>query len=219
MKKLSTIIIVSSMLSIPAVAEESYLDSFAGSSNNSSSSSLYLTGAIGFAKSTNKMSVIGVTESKKTTPLIFSIGAGYNMGDNLRADVTLNISSTKDVNKNFKNGNNSADLKGEFGHSSLFLNGYYDISGLSFGVTPYVTLGLGFARNTSDIAIGVKEKDSSKISFAYNLGFGATGKITDSLNWDAGYRFVDLGKGKSGAGLESVKFKQHMFLAGLRFSM
>ncbi|MCL2673005.1 MAG: porin family protein [Alphaproteobacteria bacterium] len=111
---------------------------------------------------------------------------------------------------------------------TLFMNAYYDIdTGTKF--TPYVGagIGMGFVR-----AKGLYEWMSShptssktKTNFAWNLGLGMGYKIADNLALDIGYRFVDLGKAKSGLGdfgggashnTETNRIYQHQFMVGTR---
>lgn len=121
---------------------------------------------------------------------------------------------------------------------ALMLNGYYDVTKLSSYVTPYVGLGLGVARNeiseekrfsTDTGSLVNKVEGTNKNKFAYNVMLGTKIHATDSVFFDLGYKYINLGKlegskvvtSNNGSkvtgtvGNLSGHNKQHMFMFGL----
>jgi len=101
---------------------------------------------------------------------------------------------------------------GDFSSIVALINGYADLGTWS-GVTPYVGAGIGFARNTlsglSTVAVNTPDgvsttpsggfaADHSQWNFAWALMAGLSFDVTQNLKLDLGYRYLDLGKFKSG---------------------
>jgi opacity protein-like surface antigen len=101
-----------------------------------------------------------------------------------------------------------------------FANMYYDLApGGSF--SPYVGGGIGLARNTVDFQpSNVNVGKGSDTNLAFQVGAGATYKISPSFELFGQYNYRDLGKSKFAltllpADLE-VKTKQSLFSLGVR---
>ena len=85
---------------------------------------------------------------------------------------------------------------------SLLVNGYYDIQTGS-ALHPYINLGIGTSR------LEIKSVDSkTDYKFSWGGGAGMSYDLTQSVSFDLGYRFLDLGK----------QIKSNEFYGGLRFA-
>ncbi|MGB4191940.1 MAG: outer membrane beta-barrel protein [Rickettsiales bacterium] len=78
--------------------------------------------------------------------------------------------------------------------------------------TPYVTAGIGYAKNTfktreTVYSSNYYSSEDSTNNFAYKLGLGTKISLTESFDLDFRYQFMDLGKYKTG----SYKIGQHNY--------
>ena len=148
----------------------------------------------------------------------FDFGAGYQFNSWLRADVTgeyrggghlqgleqVGIPSQKYQLADFYRASTSSIIG--------LVNGYADI-GTWYGVTPYVGAGMGFARNNvsgltdsgfvyrngvSAGSTGGYFSNGKSYNFAWALMAGFGFDITQNLKLEAGYRYLNYGKVKSG---------------------
>lgn len=70
--------------------------------------------------------------------------------------------------------------------------------------TPYVTAGIGYAKNSFKIkgniySYNYNSSEASTNNFAYKLGLGTKISLTESFDLDFRYQFMDLGKYKTGS--------------------
>ena len=170
------------------------------------------------------------------TSRLFAIGAGAHLSPTTRFDVTLNIRDSFDLGERDVAGNVfSAEMKS----IAVMLNGYYDLA-LSWG-KPYVGAGVGYASNklsSITVASGVVDgplrglPDGSKSGFAWSLMAGIGWPLWGGI-FDLGYRYIDLGKIETGAGVTnclggatcvpqsyggmSGNLRAHEFSIGLRY--
>lgn len=72
---------------------------------------------------------------------------------------------------------------------TAFANFYYDLD-TGTSVTPYVGVGVGYAR----IAEDTNGAESNEDNFAYNVGAGVSVNLTYNMDVEVGYRFTDYGK-------------------------
>lgn len=72
---------------------------------------------------------------------------------------------------------------------TAFANFYYDLD-TGTSVTPYVGVGVGYAR----IAEDTNGAESNEDNFAYNVGAGVSVNLTYNVDVEVGYRFTDYGK-------------------------
>jgi outer membrane autotransporter protein len=74
------------------------------------------------------------------------------------------------------------------------LNGYCELSNLQ-NFKPYIMAGVGMAPNKAGLTkqVGSYAIGNQKNNFAWQLGVGATYKVTKQSFFDIGYRYVDLG--------------------------
>ncbi len=119
-------------------------------------------------------------------------GIGCAFTDNIRADVTAGYAFESKLRNSY------GDLDAD--HSALtgFVNVYYDVADFG-GVTPYVGGGIGVAyHRLSDVEAPVDSSDGSNVSFAWNLQAGVSFDVAHNVALDIGYRYVNLGRAKSG---------------------
>jgi opacity protein-like surface antigen len=141
---------------------------------------------------------------KPKNNLTYGLAVGYKFDNSFRADINaqfrkLNYSNMFDL----ENGTDEVNQNQKIKNYSVFVNGYYDFSVNT--LTPYVTLGVGYACNKSgdltsiftDLPDGPKSFKATgkgKSSFAWNAGVGTLIKLNNSLDLDLAYRYLDLGK-------------------------
>ncbi len=106
------------------------------------------------------------------------------------------------------------DFKAKAKTQSLFLNAYYDLP-VKWAVVPYVGAGIGYSKAQLK-SVDFNTWDKSKNIIGWNVGAGLAYNITKNFAIDAGYRYVDIGKWKSG----TAKFDltNHEFYAGIRYT-
>jgi opacity protein-like surface antigen len=139
---------------------------------------------------------------------IVGVGAGYRISPIFRADLTIDyLPATR------ANGHSTAALQST-GSSDLdslvgLVNGYVDFAGFNpdrFGsFQPYVTAGIGVARNHFGATTGVSGvigpftiSDSTQRNFAWALGAGIAYALTPRLTLDLAYRYMNLGEVRTG---------------------
>jgi opacity protein-like surface antigen len=190
----SAIIVVVSAFSLQSQADE-----------NASSSRFYISGSYGQATSKTKPNYGGdyVNEKNPTKASVFGMGVGYKLNKNFRTELKY---------MHFGDSKYSADLSdgsGDFvthkvNSKAFFANLYYDFNNFGEKLNPYVTSGIGYAKNKASAA-GVYSSDgtatpsvyegSSKGSLAWNVGAGLAYKISENVTWDAvQYSYFNLGK-------------------------
>lgn len=182
---------------------------------------------------------------KLKNDVVLNLGVGTYLDDNFRTEISLsqrnyklnnNTSATDDTNATFKH-NRDQKIKS----TALMLNGYYDFGTFS-SITPYIQVGLGLARNkANDLTINGYDNENpaekstykSKTSnnLAWQIGAGASATITETVKFDLGYKYIDLGKAKTNNGTSldldnlstrqvtaaTAKLRAHEVTAGLRF--
>ena len=134
-------------------------------------------------------------------------GIGYYFSQNLRGDITIDHrfgSQVSGINTNpaaqFAGGARIFDLKS----TVVLANLYYDF-GDRKSFTPYVGVGVGFTRNTTETGTvadscgctGIIE-GKSKTDLAVALMAGFSRELRAGFKVDAGYRFLYLGSADTG---------------------
>ena len=158
---------------------------------------------------------------KPDESMILSFGGGYKFTDNLRTDLSFAYSEAKVE---------SFPINHKVKSYTLFLNGYYDFK-VSDTFTPYVTAGVGLARNKSgDLRYAVpgpqsdiSYKGKTKNNFAWNAGLGVQMNVAKNLDVDLGYKYLDLGKTQFEDGHkphlvfpgDKIKMKSHRITLGV----
>ena len=148
----------------------------------------YLRGDIGGGSSSVDLQASFVSgDVDLDSPISFTLGAGRNFVEGVRAESALNIYENTD-----------------FGASTLMANFYADLS-TYFGLRPYVGAGLGaayvywndfsFSDNcsgggTSQCIIDAGEE----LTYAANAMLGVSYELSRGLNLDLGFRYTYLGE-------------------------
>lgn len=135
--------------------------------------------------------------SNKTTS--GSVALGYLLPSNWRVEAEYTLPK----NNEFTSG--STNFPTSFNHHKirsqrLMLNGYKDLP-LNTQFSLYGTAGLGMARLQSSGWQGNEGRQffsGTENNLAYSLGFGVTYSPVQKVHIDLGYRYVDMGKAKSG---------------------
>ncbi len=162
----------------------------------STSSDFYATLGAGYGQFRVKDAV----SFKKNKPS-FMIGFGKQFDNQVRADITL------EGNTKVTSGTNS------YQSMAVMANAYYHFDDMA-SVSPYVTAGLGYAKNKVTIA-GTAYKKNHVVGQA---GVGISSKMSDKIILDLGYRFAYAGKVKLATGV-TVKPTAHKVLAAIRLPL
>lgn len=160
---------------------------------------------------------------------------GYRMSANFRSDFSVDYFARVQVSGQ---STTIPPSTGSANFSSLvaLYNVYWDF-GPAYFVQPYVTAGMGFARNSLGVTNGNSAlgpftiSSNSDTNFAWDAGFGVSFPLSPWLSADLGYRFMQLGELRSGnvvtiAG-QSLQLTQsktgpmylHAAMIGLRYSL
>ena len=138
-------------------------------------------------------------------------GLGMYFSPNVRGDLTLDWSNTGSMNGTLVAGT-FATVPGErrFGvkHMVGLANLYYDFDARG-RFTPYLGVGVGFARNTTTAGVvdvsgcasttcSAQMDGASKTNAAGAFMAGFSAKLHDRWSLDAGYRFLYTGDAKTG---------------------
>ncbi len=103
----------------------------------------------------------------------------------------------------------------EFGATNLMLNGYFDFLP-NYVVSPYISAGIGWSQieleTFSTVGGGRTDKKVDSDNFTWSLGAGMTVRINKCLNFDAGYRYIDMGD------IENANVNAHEVYFGLRYT-
>lgn len=192
---------------------------------------LYLRLDTGKSKARKLNNSDAYVNDKLNTSNVINLGVGKYLDNNLRTDLTLTFRDYK-LNNTTENRTATQKIKS----TSVMLNGYYDINYFNT-VTPYLSTGVGIARNNSG-KLEITESDmittyNKKITnnFTWQVGAGAVIKINDLFNVDLSYKYIDLGEVKTTQGLSvlyginindpqaaKAKLKAQEITAGLRFN-
>lgn len=186
------------------------------------------------------------TDARIGNSQLWGGGVGYYFSQHVRGDLTLDWSSKASANGTLGL-SSGATVHGEreFGvrHLVGLANLYYDFDrGSRF--SPYVGVGLGFARNTTTAgtvlvptcnnacSVDIDGKSKTNAAGAFMAGF--TTKLHDRWTLDAGYRFLYVGDAATGdlmianavapdpASTPNVKINDiysHQFRVGLRMDL
>jgi opacity protein-like surface antigen len=160
----------------------------------------------------------------------YSVGLGYKVNGNLRADVSYNFSTLKYSGQSYK-----SDFNQKIKLKTGMLNLYYDFFGDKV-LTPYLGVGLGFSQikpgdaviNNANGAITSFSKRANNLS--YSIASGISAKVNEKVNLDIGYKYQDHGKAngfysyETSTGFEKdlntkkYKIKTHSAIVGVRFN-
>jgi opacity protein-like surface antigen len=182
-----------------------------------------------------------------------ALGVGYQFNSWFRADVTgeyrskaefkIKEQSTFALETGAQAGVAETDITGKIGAIVGMVNGYVDL-GTWYKLTPYLGLGLGYAKVTvSDVVESSTgfylgggsgtAKEKSKMQFAWALHAGVAYDISNNLKAELGYRYLNLGDkhesgtincanagcgGGGGHNARITTLTSHDIKAGLRWS-
>lgn len=224
------------------VAEES----FKGFPVSSNSNGIYvsLKGGISNAqvKGANEM-VAGLDVSDSLPLAAVAVGAKVN---NFRFEIEGTYRDKQDLLLGYDGYEDEYVISDIQSHGAM-LNGYYDMpTGTKF--TPFVMVGVGFSKNKIGSSVEVDEynefityregwEKGDSTEFAYSFGAGFSYQVSDNLNFDMAYRYVDLGSAEIKAfdertsireadkeydyrweKLQKYDLKSNEFLAGIRYT-
>ncbi|TLP43035.1 porin family protein [Cohaesibacter sp. CAU 1516] len=211
-------------------------------------SSWYLRGDLGFAvyqgghaswTDPTNTNLIGFHHENIANGWVAGIGAGYYFNKHFRADVILDYrhkvkydstSTCTPVSPPAGCTPGDSYEKLNFSAWTLMANGYVDL-GTYYSINPYVGGGVGVAwlkaSNHKTVGTGSPFKNKTRTNFAWNLTTGATFDLAENVKLDANYRFVSLGKARTGgrrdnSSTEPVRFENlyaHDFRVGLRYDL
>lgn len=140
---------------------------------------------------------------------VFALGGGYHMNSYLRADMTLGLRAWGEV----KHDNNKVDTWS----IPALANMYVTMPWRNMGI--YAMGGLGLSYNKTDGSAYTKGDD--KIDFAWTVGAGVDYRLNQCWSMDLGYRYVDLGEGRSKLKADGVHlkkdFRSHDILLSARY--
>lgn len=158
-----------------------------------------------------------------------SLAAGYQYGNGWRTEAEYTF------NKKAEYTSGSAAFPTSFNHHKtksqrLMLNAYRDYE-IYQGISVYGTVGVGIAKVESSGWQGNTARQytsNTDTNLTYSLGAGVSYEPIDKLNFDLGYRYVDLGKIESGMnrfanarGLQDEQMKAHLksqeIILGIRY--
>ena len=172
-----------------------------------------------------------ITSTMGNAPLL-SAGIGYYLDSAVRIEGAVSYRSDMDIGGTDGAGNT---VDGEADSFDAMLNIYYDIREAhdwlgNDMVTPYVGAGVGLASiRTSDLATsgGVTEGGDRSYNVGYALMAGIAANLSESMLFDVGYRFANLGSfdqdgrfsnGTTAAATSYDDLLSHEIRAGLRFA-
>ncbi|MGC0371395.1 MAG: hypothetical protein DGJ47_000084 [Rickettsiaceae bacterium] len=189
-----------------------------------SSSNAFATESDFYVKANGGASMVQKLGSfKKETTGIATIGFGYNVMENLRADLTIDHlfkPTLKGSDNNLTTGN-----KLELKANSLLVNMYADIYDAGMAKI-FVGAGIGAAKISGDLkgvtvatdtipAKPFKTKVKSKTNFSYALHAGVSAEIDHDMHAELAYSFKDFGKFKN----VDKDVRAHNITAGIRFDI
>lgn len=108
-------------------------------------------------------------------------------------------------------GDIDAQHESTFQTTSYMLNLYADLTPYSM-FTPYVMAGIGITNIKYEFrGFGRQPKTYEEDNFTWALGGGISAKVTNRINVDFGYRFLNMGE------IEKASIRAHEIYAGVRY--
>ena len=127
---------------------------------------------------------------------VFALGGGYHMNEYLRADMTVGLRAWGEVKHD--------ETKVDTWSIPALANMYVTMPWNNIGI--YAMGGLGASYNKTDSS--TYTKGDSKVSFAWTAGAGVDYRLNRCWSMDLGYRYVDLGEGRSKLKEDGVHVKK-----------
>ncbi len=147
----------------------------------------YLGGSIGYNQTSDQTSEGDgrLVETEFSAGIATSSIAGYNFGNNFRAEATLDFRRNDGESLAFNGVERAFTAKGAESYSVL-LSGYYDFNtGSSF--TPYIGGGVGLSRIDNEFLYGAVNFEDRDTVFAWQASVGGSLPITEKIDG-----FVDV---------------------------
>lgn len=159
------------------------------------------------------------------------LGVGYQVNRWFRTDVTIDWRNSADFSGNYTctcTGTSITDAK--IGVSTAMWNGYIEMGSWN-RFTPYVGAGIGAARvhvmdyhglNAPYTGAYIRHPSHAAVNFAWALMAGTSYDISRNAKFDMGYRYLNLGDGRTNHDStgNTIKYKDlsaHEFRVGLRY--
>jgi opacity protein-like surface antigen len=175
----------------------------------------------------------GTVTNQKDDDLIGGAGAALGFdwqkfGWPVRSEIEYNLDYRFDYNARPPLSSNAGNgLENNLRTHTLMLNAYYDIKNRTRW-TPYVGVGVGLARNESEgiftvLATGSKQTLTTVVNnLAWSVGTGVRYAWSERWSIEVGYRFVNLGKFKTGpfadgTAIQLDKYYKHDLFIGAVF--
>lgn len=155
-------------------------------------------------------------------------GIGYYLTRGFRMDVTLDYRFDSDLYAYYP-ASPALPLTGELSSLVGLVNFYYELD-MGHRITPYVGVGIGFARHEMDAGKQINGVDpvdfdgDSETEFAWALMAGVDIDLREGWKLDVGYRYLDMGSVKYTDATTGTKvydiddLESHEFRVGLRYS-
>lgn len=109
----------------------------------------------------------------------------------------------------------TAGVSSKFGSENLMLNAYLDFMP-NYVISPYIMGGIGFSKiklDTSSVVGPYTVTNSNdETNFTWSLGAGLTIRLNKCVNFDGGYRYIDMGD------IDSANVNAHEWYFGLRYT-
>lgn len=199
----------------------------ATSSAYAAEDTVFLKANVGWAK-LNKIKLDG-NKFKSNNVVHVGIGAGYNVMDNVRVDLTFDhyVNPTHKFSTIVANGSKFVG-KVKSTANSLLLNGFVDVFDYS-GVKFFVGAGVGASQLSGKLTVardGVTldtYKSKSKYSLAYAGYVGVGYEFSEGVTGELSYSYRNLGALKVPKGLiisnKELELRGHHVTAGVRFDI
>lgn len=192
----------------------------------------YLTGSAGgfmpnkYSRSNLESATRQIKSKKISSALEFGIGAGYQVLDNLRAEL-LYVKPLLNKGKIHKKDSGDSDFSQLYSAKakldSLQLRGYYDLAEVKDFGKVYVGAGLGISylkgKLTNDSST---DKFKGKYNLALALGLGGELEVANNTKLGLEYNYSDHGKVKTkkdSTVYYRTPVRGHSLLAKLRFEI
>jgi opacity protein-like surface antigen len=136
--------------------------------------------------------------------VIFGLGVGTQLSPMFRADMTLDYLPPVKLTGN---STAAAPSTGSANLGSLvgFLNAYFDFPTNIFKFQPYITAGVGFARNHLGTTTGTSAlvgpftlNGATQTNFAWDVGAGFGYPLTPQMTLDLEYKYMNRGEVRDG---------------------
>ena len=153
----------------------------------------YISGGVGASKPTTS-SIFSKSKKNNSTKISFSMSPVFNFNGGYRINKYCRI----DISGQYRSIRMSGDYKPvKIKNFTAIANAYLDWTNYS-PLTPYLTAGAGVGSLNVKNKKDPNFKGGNFIKMALNVGAGLRFQLNYNSGLDLGYRYIDLGKLKSG---------------------